>query len=468
MEDNFDIKAAGLKIAESLGEDTSDPQVQADVDKQIDQLRAATPGKSDQERFKMFMDHLPQVASQMHTSVQDPQAQDAIKAKTDALMSSMSSITPELYQAKQQEQIGKLKDIEQSRLWSQVMAGAGGNVDAAKFLEPTFAAQKERANLETTGGLQQQQAFTSNQLAEQRAAAGEQRATTKFGMEMSEAQRKQKLAERENDPNSPESELARSLAVKMAPSIADKIAGVSATRMKELLPSITKMYDIEQKRLERQDILAEKSKVDAEKLSTKEDADREKRIAALDKIDYSSKAVKDFNPRTYDTAIRRLQETDAKLERAEQILKSGVLPKTGMVVGNPATTLLRQVVPGLDAKDVNDLNQVFGEQWITIFKSLKEDGKGTGLGSLSNIEGARLATTLGGMSKDVQFNLQDIAERRRSIANVITESQAERDLVEQKRSEIRGRAGLPAQNTPDTTPPTTSSANDPFAQYKRK
>jgi hypothetical protein len=69
----------------------------------------------------------------------------------------------------------------------------------------------------------------------------------RFGQEQDKAAKSQELSARENDPNSQESKLAQSLAKKMAPS-AD-FSNTSAARIKELLPTITKMYDIESDRL---------------------------------------------------------------------------------------------------------------------------------------------------------------------------------------------------------------------------
>lgn len=66
----------------------------------------------------------------------------------------------------------------------------------------------------------------------------------------------------EDDVNSPESNLARTLAKKMLPS--GKFDSLSATDIKRALPNITKVYEIEQKKLDRGDARADrKMKEDA-------------------------------------------------------------------------------------------------------------------------------------------------------------------------------------------------------------
>lgn len=85
---------------------------------------------------------------------------------------------------------------------------------------------------------------------------------TKAEHEDSDYAKSQDKLARESDPNSAESGLARDLAAKMIPG--RKFDGMNAQQINGLLPSLTKIYEVEQKRLEARDKAKETAQRNAE------------------------------------------------------------------------------------------------------------------------------------------------------------------------------------------------------------
>jgi len=78
-----------------------------------------------------------------------------------------------------------------------------------------------------------------------------------FDRDITKAEREDDLAGRERDVASSESQLAQALAKKMMP--AKDFSGMSAADINRMLPSLTKIYDVEQKKLDRGEARAQRA-----------------------------------------------------------------------------------------------------------------------------------------------------------------------------------------------------------------
>lgn len=110
-----------------------------------------------------------------------------------------------------------------------------------------------------------------------------------------------KLA-REQDVNSSESKLAQSLAQKMAPSF--DFSKMSAAEINSKIPSLTKVYDIEQKKLDRQDARDERRMLAG--------------IRQQDRLDAREQKMQD---RDLQLAVPGFERTGEVLPRAEEAVK---------------------------------------------------------------------------------------------------------------------------------------------------
>lgn len=93
----------------------------------------------------------------------------------------------------------------------------------------------------------------------------------------------QERGKRESDPTSQESILAQTLARKMVPS--KDFSGMSAKQLNSMLPSMTKIYDIEQQKLNRADARADRfAMVDLRRQEKQEERDAKKKTT-LDEVE---------------------------------------------------------------------------------------------------------------------------------------------------------------------------------------
>lgn len=109
-----------------------------------------------------------------------------------------------------------------------------------------------------------------------------------------------KLA-RESDPASPESGLARDLATKMIPG--RSFEGMNAKQINTLIPSLTKIYDIQQQRLNRQDSL-QASRENREAQLASAQASRDTAQANRDVAREDRLALKDIRDEDKQMALR--------------------------------------------------------------------------------------------------------------------------------------------------------------------
>lgn len=94
------------------------------------------------------------------------------------------------------------------------------------------------------------------------------KAVEKFDFErkINQAERDDDLVARESDLNSEESKLAQTLAGKMSPGI--DFSKMNATQINQKIPALSKIYDIEQKKLDRQSARQDKMDAKADKLAS--------------------------------------------------------------------------------------------------------------------------------------------------------------------------------------------------------
>lgn len=162
--------------------------------------------------------------------------------------------------------------------------------------------------------LKQDEAKRASTLSDFDSGKNAQLSELKTGQELVRFEKDRGLEAREKDVNSEESKLARDLAQRMIPK--KDFSQLNAEQINKLLPSLTKVYDIEQKKLERQDALNEKKDARLEKRQDKLAAVADKKAEGITE---GRKAVdrdfaKDYNDWTsggqaaVDKNLKRLEE----------------------------------------------------------------------------------------------------------------------------------------------------------------
>ena len=96
---------------------------------------------------------------------------------------------------------------------------------------------------------------------------------------------------RESDPNSQESKTAQMLAKKFAPGM--DFVGMSATQLKEKIPSLEKLYSVDQQRLNREDARDERRMLFGMKAQEKQNERDEKKKVSLSEVENRRQNIMD-------------------------------------------------------------------------------------------------------------------------------------------------------------------------------
>lgn len=159
-----------------------------------------------------------------------------------------------------EERAKLLSDVQKDRDsqgfdWSGMIAGIGAGLQGKSVSDTmdTISKARETKRTQKLADFDKQREQTISKI--------------KFDQEMKDYEDKDTLRAREQDINSQESQLARTLAGKMLPS--KDFSQMTAAQINKALPSLTKMYEIEQKKLDRQDARSLLGAAKQEKLDEK-------------------------------------------------------------------------------------------------------------------------------------------------------------------------------------------------------
>jgi hypothetical protein len=150
-----------------------------------------------------------------------------------------------------------------------------------------------------------------------------------------------------------------------------------------------------------------------------------------------------------DSALDYLRELDSSLRKAEHVL-TGTAPDTEGDADPKATAsdklldtgpLMRIPGAGLTQQMMNSDNravveQAFGEEWVGKVRTSAPKG------AFSDREGLALERTIGSFGKGNPFNLRDIRERRKFIAELRTRKEEQRENSVYNRDSIAKRVDL--------------------------
>lgn len=187
----------------------------------------------------------------------------------------------------------------------------------------------------------------------------------------------QERIKRESDPNSQESQLARTMANKMLPKI--NMDGMSAAQINSKLPNFEKMYRIEQDRLSRQDALNQNNQQFKERQQLRTDTLKEQQaknaqqktlghregVVAVDK-DFA----KDYNEWTSNGAADAVKNLD-QLKNARAAIQKNV-ESTGLGISGRYDGIMPNFLRGAESKVVQQevqgavqatLKQILGGQF---------------------------------------------------------------------------------------------------------
>lgn len=152
--------------------------------------------------------------------------------------------------------------------WLQAIAGVGDAIAgrSASTSAAAFDKMRDRIQDQEVGGLEQRRKAS----------------------EIVKGDEKQK---REMDPTSQESSLAQSLAAKMVPS--KDFSKMSAQQINGLLPGMSKIYDIEQRKLDRQEARDERRFQSGIKMAEKAEVRNEKKKTAMTEVEDRRRNIED-------------------------------------------------------------------------------------------------------------------------------------------------------------------------------
>lgn len=302
-----------------------------------------------------------------------------------------------------------------------------------------------------------------------------ERAGQKFEWDVAEEQRKvakdirdskvwedeQVKKDQERDPNSPQSQLARDLAVKLNPKLASQVDGMSAAQINSMLPTLTNIYNVEERNqqkeadrelrqqdlqsriLDRKDRLAMAAEVKQNNQFQKELAMQQKQEQAIET--QVGKLSKDLE------SPQALTQSMNNVESKLGFKLNDFDPTTGLVNGKAVD------LPGVSAfglgrinfynSDARELHGAIG----SVFNQTLKDRSGA---AVTNQELERLKTEFNsGRFNDEKEMLGALQEYRRQLAIEMQNRQA--GYNPQAVDTYRSRGGLTSYDVPVATKQTT-------------
>lgn len=220
--------------------------------------------------------------------------------------------------------------------------------------------------------------------------------------------RSQEMQKRMDDPNSEESKTAQALALKLMPG--KDWSQMSATTLEKTIPGLTKMYEIDQRSLDRQEARADRAYMRGL-------AGDQKRELQLDKDTnrYSNELEKSGIP----AAVSNLEEVEKKIGT------KGDIPGYGMVDG-----MMHDVLAGQDGRDVR-------QSVAALFNTVLKDRSGA---AVTDPELERLKKEFGDGTMKTEADLRNgVAKYRARLEQIIKNRNAGTD--ETARQEYVRRGG---------------------------
>lgn len=204
----------------------------------------------------------------------------------------------------EQEQQQSLNDAQSNARWGNLF-GDLGDVIAGKNIGSTdayFNALKANAK-------KKNEESTANALKEY-----------DIESKLKEDQKSQEIAAKESDPNSQESKLVQSLAVKMGMPQTQAM-NLTASKFKQISPALEKMYQIEQNRITRQDALNAKAQERADKREEKL-SDKELKLAVPGYARTGEVMPSEQEAQKFRKATAVSDQLTKKLDRMKELVKT--------------------------------------------------------------------------------------------------------------------------------------------------
>ena len=267
------------------------------------------------------------------------------------------------------------------------------------------------------------------------------RAKTSYDMnrKMSDDQRTDDTRKREKDPSSAESKLAQGLATKMVPGY--DFSKMSASQINEKIPSLQKIYDIEQKRLEKDEERKDKALARAEA-----QADRKERASEREHQQRTTKQDSDVQKLSKEVqgaqaSITGLDAVEAELGFS---LDDATVKDGKLIVGGKEKDLPGVSVPGYGRVNFydSDARNLQGAA-AGVFNSVLKDRSGA---AVSNTEMARLKKEFGEGSFNTEAEIVTALQRYKKAVNTELQNR-EAGFNQGVRDKYKEQGGRTSQST---------------------